>query len=632
MLFGRERSSEDLLLWPDESPRRPPRRPLLSSRRRVLLALSCCAFIYALRNFLRPIFAVLFFSLFFYSDVILARLATWGISKSPKHFEWTIESIAVRPSLFTGKKSEIVVAGWTWRNPPDFPQSEFILNVRRMTIELDLWSILDAIRDRTAIRVAQIHLDGVDFFARRNAASGALNLWVALDLPDQDVNAVVKTLGDMHAMAASPNAAPLPEVVQPLPTREAPRKPDEKKKSSSRSSPFCCSTDAVLSQAPTTRLESGVEEKDDRFSRVEELAAAPDRPPPPLKRQDTMIGDPKRRPRWGVPLLLQVERTMATKINVDVMDLLTGRKYSRARSKLSVNHVCFNGETLARGEAKRRDGVYLGELVWMLIHVLVQKIVRSKPSRLVTASTLAAAFAATDFAHYTVARTLEMAINSRSEMSRFLLDRRRLTSGESLSTVKVELVRARRLCVHHGDRGSVSCNVVVMLRRCSSSSDNRFAVVDRRSSDVRMWNRNPTWNYSMELGPINSLKTSEIVVVCVHRGNVIAGGGTVAVGEVVIPLVSVFTRATLATRHHRKNHNMDVVAWFRLSPPTEASSFVVDSQATTSSRPSLDIENDGRVITAPVNLLVGEVKLGLKLTSPQNCVEFAHLETLRRKQ
>ena len=59
-------------------------------------------------------------------DGLLARLAGWGISTIPKSFDWTIESISVRPSWSSAYPTEIIVTHWTWHNPqPGTPSAAF---------------------------------------------------------------------------------------------------------------------------------------------------------------------------------------------------------------------------------------------------------------------------------------------------------------------------------------------------------------------------------------------------------------------------------------------------------------------------------------------------------------------------
>ena len=124
-------------------------------------------------------------------DGLLARLACWGINTIPKAFNWSIESISFRPSWSSAYPSEIIVTHWTWHNPRSPTpatafRSPYLLHVDRLAFRLDLWSVHCALRDHHSnpVKVHEISLEGVRFYAKRNKAD-ALNLWMALDLPDQ---------------------------------------------------------------------------------------------------------------------------------------------------------------------------------------------------------------------------------------------------------------------------------------------------------------------------------------------------------------------------------------------------------------------------------------------------------------
>ena len=132
------------------------------------------------------------------------------------HRRW----ISIRPSFSSTKPDEIVLGGWIWANPSGFNQSNALLSVDRLTIQLRLSSIWSALKNRQAcgVKIYSIHLanppaplvlggkeethatrfairthiyhhllsraqDGVHFHAERNRED-ALNLWVALALPD----------------------------------------------------------------------------------------------------------------------------------------------------------------------------------------------------------------------------------------------------------------------------------------------------------------------------------------------------------------------------------------------------------------------------------------------------------------
>ena len=108
--------------------------------------------------------------------------------KTPKRFDWTIETASLDPAWPFGaaaRPSRFTVRGWTWRNPDGFSNDRDILRVDQMTVEFDLASVFRAVRDRHqyAVRVSEVHLKGVHFVAERNDQD-ALNLAVPAPAPD----------------------------------------------------------------------------------------------------------------------------------------------------------------------------------------------------------------------------------------------------------------------------------------------------------------------------------------------------------------------------------------------------------------------------------------------------------------
>lgn len=657
------RSSERRgIQWALPSPRRLSQRPTESLLVRVgrwakmIVLLMAC---YVLRGLVQQVVAAAVVFGYMFADKILAGLATWGISKTPKAFEWTIESISVRPSWWSSRPSEVVVSNWTWHNPPGFKKAPYLLFVRRMVLEVELGSALSAVRRKSgAVKVTTIHLDGVSFRAERNV-DDALNLWVALDLPDQDVNAVVKQLGSLRSSATATTPDPSrssttecprrTEVIEPLP-------PDDYERfrsswSGPEGSPVvvdesrcgCLGASMCVRRRGEAAAARQGESEEVPKKKTERTGSAINGVP--YIRQDTLVGDPRRRPRWGVPLLFDVERVVATKIEVEVMDLLMVRRHETwfdQNTALKVDHVGFTRDLLVRPDARRSGGVYLGELVWTLIHVLVRKIVKSKPTRLMKNSTLAVAYAVSDLAHYTVARALELAVNAPPQASRVFLEaQRRPRSDRRGACLRVRLLRGRRLMVHPSDRGAVSCHAVVQLRRAASCDVEPGRVVDEAVSKIKVWTRAPSWGETFRLGPVESLTNFELLVVCVHhervpgpssilKGSSDVGGNKIAVGECAIPLLSLLTTATRG-----RSRASDLVAWFRLAATTDAAIGVIEqqlSQPSAQERPTSTCEDRDAAPhlgthAGQVDLLLGEIKVGIKLFDAHNCPEVLNLAT-----
>ena len=85
-------------------------------------------------------------------------------------------------------------------------------------------------------------------------------------------------------------------------------------------------------------------------------AAGSSTPRPPLVRCDTELGSSKRRPRWGVPLKLDVDRVLASNVKLNILDMLVLRKHGTAQDANDAIHLActaLSRAELLRGESKR---------------------------------------------------------------------------------------------------------------------------------------------------------------------------------------------------------------------------------------------------------------------------------------
>jgi len=356
---------------------------------------------------------------------------------------------------------------------------------------------------------------------------------------------------------------------------------------------------------------------------------------PQLTRQDTLVGDPRRRPRWGIPFKFDIAHVIATNIDVGIMDLLMAKAHYTGSHEDTAIHIPFielENDQLTRGEHKRLGGIYLGELVWALINILIVKILMTKPTKLVLNSTLAAAFAVRDVAHYTVARTLELAMN----VPRSLQDGR--TNNVSACFLRVRLMSGRYL-VKHGGKGAISTHCVVQLR---SEDDRESNLIDQDTSKISLWSKSPRWKETFFLGPVSILKDTQLKVLCVHQERVPGKSGywdtlsSSAVGELNVPLLAIgTTKVSLDTSKMFLNHRQkatptrELVGWFQLGLPTAAANDLFPLEGAVSdgqSRQARCVENSyshssQAIHFAPhcrqVNVLTGQIKLGLRIISPE---------------
>merc|ERR1712232_297710 len=124
----------------------------------------------------------------------------------------------------------------------------------------------------------------------------------------------------------------------------------------------------------------------------------------PEQYQDFPIGHKRRRPRWGVPVRFDIREIEAKKIKLCILDLLLmdAHKEKADRTNLKVEKITIERSRLERGDPRRSGatdgvrGVYLGELVWVLIAEVVQLVVVNSPSGLFKTAVLAAGYAMKD--------------------------------------------------------------------------------------------------------------------------------------------------------------------------------------------------------------------------------------------
>ena len=254
------------------------------------------------------------------APALLGRLAAFGMTKTPNSFDWAIGWIAVSLAPpASGRPSRVTVGDWTWRNPAGFPAGGYVLRVERLEIEFDLVSVWRAIFDRHghAIEISELHIKGCHFTAARNTQD-ALNLMVALNLPDQDENVIARTLARRFDAAGADAAdargsrraawggrARAPSLLAPASSPRRTTVGGAAARGCGRAAalvaaPFraafaCCRT--VASVARGRQLD---------WDFADEPAATVANPLTgsfrrrPRPQEDTPLWSPRRRPRWGV--------------------------------------------------------------------------------------------------------------------------------------------------------------------------------------------------------------------------------------------------------------------------------------------------------------------------------------------
>ena len=83
------------------------------------------------------------------------------------------------------------------------------------------------------------------------------------------------------------------------------------------------------------------------------------------------------------------------------------------RKNVVVPHIHVPRSAVVRGApSRRKDGVYLGEVVWALIFALLNKVVWLAPQTLLKNGTMAALLAVKDVAALGVTKAAELTVNN----------------------------------------------------------------------------------------------------------------------------------------------------------------------------------------------------------------------------
>jgi len=528
---------------------------------------------------------VLLWALYLSLDRLLGRLAGWAIGRTPKAFRWTIECICVRPSFSWRPHawSEVTIVNWTWHNPPGFEGAD-ILHIDRLTLRLNLASIYRALRHHDAVEVDMLLLEGVCFCTQRNEEA-ELNLWEALDLPDSDVNvsAIVQNArrhGGMHTDTFKKRASWA--AVKPLPavSTEATRKAAKytrpewlrrtqvkfKPPSTTRCFPcLCCSDSSSSSSAPS--------------------AAGP--------YFEFPIGDPRRRPRWGVPMRFNIRQMAVMDVKLHVFDLLTldhrWRLLGPGDTKMVVSSLFISREHLEAGDERRSGsgpvgdrihGVYLGELIWVLIAQLLPKVIEHSPSNFFKTAAFATGYCVRDSAVTAAAKVLDFMLDAKHFVAMRLCLPRALgeasltpTDHEGGCQVHVHLIRGRGIA-HEGQRVNVHARLELCdpPPRCEgqavvAGSFARGSSVDTQYSALRIWTKTPWWDQHFSLGPAGSVHSVLRITLFFrktrHANAAISRSEDAKIGEVNIPLRTLLVR-------DRVIRDNQMVGWFPLEPARAA--------------------------------------------------------------
>lgn len=550
---------------------------------------------------------------------------------------------------------------WTWHNPPYFlgqgmhegtrqtrhtDTQCYILKIKRLTLRVELASLYRAFRRRGAVNIDHIVLEGVQFRTQRNREAD-LNLWEALSLPDRDLNVgvIVAKAREQGGLRDTGTLRPLPTFAT-VATRKAARyweKQKELKTKLQRQISGLQNSLSILDNAPAPRCRC-------RFW------PAFSRPSPPVDECDQTpmasweriltlpvpgqcfnypIGHPLRRPQWGVPVRFDIRELVAVNVELWILDLLTMDKHVRfieADTKMVVNYLVVSRSEfeagderrLGRGDVDTADGirgVYLGELVWVLIAQLLPGLIKHSPKEVLTNGCFAACFATRDSAVTLGAMAFEFALAAKRLFScgagtvvRSLGEPALPPTG---SFVHVRLIRAHGVA-YQGQRVNVHARLEIIPGRPSDPGEHQRRGVMAAASTLRVWTKTPWWDEAFCLGPVDS-EDAVLRVTCFHRKTRYAAVNESMdddastylrhIGEVKLELASLNVSDTAIGRKG------ELVGWFPLMARTSQRPGSLEEEAHGHLLGSTDAA-DSQQGTARGRLKFGRLKLGLRLVNP----------------
>jgi len=583
--------------------------------------------------FSRLVGSLAFFGAFLvFIDVLLGLVVAKVIMRwakvHHKNIVWSIERVCIRPSFHSWQSgsSKIIVMNFTWHNPLGFGTDDdsYIMKINCMTFNLTLWSIWKAVRCKQAIDIELLMVEGLRFKTQRNELS-ALNLWEALDLPDDDVNvrAIMekcKQHGGLREQqqqqehqqqheqqpphsqpSAIPKSVSLPQAhkVSPLPAAasEATRKASRFQKSiwakqaqpnqewSERLEglagflfPCCVRTKAdVVAPDPVFRANSGLAGASPKGSMANRLFGGD----LPEGYVELPIGDPRRRPRWGVPVRFNIQSIVILQLELWMLDILMSDSHETLHepdeARMELPSLVVFRERLEADDERRAGsqdgihGVYLGELVWVLIAEALYKLASMSPSSLLKHAILATGYTLEDMAVSVAARTVEQVVNAKhtvevaaasignqlAELSEYVYYDATEGLRSEVCRLHVHLILGRHMTFN---KSSVNVHAELQLLEPSGTMGWKAVHDDVICSAQRMWTKTPDWYERMVLSPVVSMDC-HLHIQCFHTTESVVDSEKILIGEVFLPID---TLRNLQSAESIDKEG-DIVGWFPLT-------------------------------------------------------------------
>lgn len=223
------------------------------------------------------------------------------------------------------------------------------------------------------------------------------------------------------------------------------------------------------------------------------------------------IGDPRRRPRWGVPCRLDIHRLVLSDVQLWVLDLLmmdahtTAQLLDSGTTRIDVKSLTISKSRLEAGDDRKAGsvdgirGVYLGELIWCVVGEVIPLVVTKALWATSRTAALAAGYIVKDGAKRIGAHAVQKAHaagHALKEGMHHLHPHAKSPTGTRSSTaacrVHVHLISGRQVT-----RKGYSVNSHALLELLDS---NGHSVAQARSAP-QMWTKVPHWDEAFELTP-----------------------------------------------------------------------------------------------------------------------------------
>ena len=322
-----------------------------------------------------------------------------GNEFGPFHME--VDWIAPRFGL---DDSSIVIAGFRWRNPSAFTKTPFFVEVKRLEVCFNIFSLFKAFRSGNPLPVQHVVIEGVTAFIEKISdkeaafsGSNELNLWACLGAGPGNLEglamrsdmlkmmtAALKHSSNMTAnMARSLLVDPLSMVTGSM-TRlfsSGTRSPDNNKRKSSGYSGYDSDSEDDWQDNNDADGESSMNDVEKEEAKDIDTSDG-------VSGGDTAnLNEEEEEFHWGVPYLLNVRRVTVRDIKAYAADFLQAnaeRVADAHQKKALIIKLIEMKKSETRNTSLFRDtkGLYLDELGWRLISKIIGKLLSTNAGAL----------------------------------------------------------------------------------------------------------------------------------------------------------------------------------------------------------------------------------------------------------